>query len=68
MSRRDIQAVLGLRDDDHVREAYLRPALAAGVIEMTQPQKPRSRMQRYRLTELGRQVKATLEQPRRDRR
>jgi ATP-dependent DNA helicase RecG len=52
-SRRELQAALGLKDDDHFREAYLAPALARGLIEMTLPEKPRSRLQRYRLTELG---------------
>ena len=32
---------------------YLQPALAAGVIEMTQPDSPRSPTQKYRLTRLG---------------
>jgi hypothetical protein len=32
------------------RLVYLRPALDAGLIEMTQPDKPRSSKQKYRLT------------------
>jgi ATP-dependent DNA helicase RecG len=63
MSRRELQTALDLKDDDHVREAYLLPALAAGVIEMTRPEKPRSRSQRYRLTELGRRTRAALDVP-----
>ena len=35
---------------------YLQPSLAAGFIEMTIPDKPRSSKQRYRLTSKGRQV------------
>lgn len=62
MSRRTLQNALGLKDNDHVREAYLLPALAAGVVEMTLPDKPNSRLQRYRLTELGRRTKQALEQ------
>lgn len=57
MGRREIQAALALKDDDHVRKAYLLPALTAGVIQMTVPDRPRSRVQRYRLTELGRRMK-----------
>jgi predicted HTH transcriptional regulator len=55
MSRKQIQDALTLKHEDHFREAYLKPALAAGVVEMTLPAKPRSGNQRYRLTALGRQ-------------
>lgn len=37
------------------RERYLRPALADGLIEMIIPDKPNSRLQKYRLTDKGRQ-------------
>ena len=57
MTRRVIQAALGLRHEDHFREAYLVPALEQGFIEMTIPEKPRSRLQRYRLTDRGRAVR-----------
>ena len=48
MSRQDLQAALGLKDAEHFRKAYLQPALAAGLIEMTVPDKPQSRSQKYR--------------------
>lgn len=35
------------------RERYLRPALDAGLIAMTRPGKPKSRLQCYYLTALG---------------
>lgn len=53
MKRSELQAALGLKHEDHFREAYLRPALDAGVVEMTIPDKPRSSRQKYRLTALG---------------
>jgi ATP-dependent DNA helicase RecG len=53
MTRRALQDALRLKDDDHFRTAYLLPALAEGLIEMTVPDKPRSSRQKYRLTELG---------------
>lgn len=53
LSRRALQAALGLRDDEHFRKAYLLPALEAGWVEMTIPDKPNSRLQKYRLTAAG---------------
>nr|WP_291996718.1 hypothetical protein [Candidatus Accumulibacter sp. ACC012] len=53
MPRQHIQEALALKHEDHFRNAYLKPALAVGVIEMTVPDKPRSSNQRYRLTTLG---------------
>ncbi len=54
MSRREIQQKLALRDEKHFREFYLQPAMVAGLIEMTIPDKPTSRLQKYRLTPKGR--------------
>lgn len=53
MSRVQIQAALGLKGEEHFRKAYLQPALASGLVEMTLPDKPRSSKQRYRLTPGG---------------
>jgi hypothetical protein len=57
MKRTEIQAALELRHEDHFRDNYLIPALQAGVIEMTRPDKPKSSRQRYRLTGKGLVVK-----------
>ncbi|MFP4208632.1 MAG: Fic family protein, partial [Wenzhouxiangella sp.] len=54
MSRAALQSVLALSDRKSFRERYLKPALADGLIEMTIPDKPNSRQQKYRLTERGR--------------
>jgi len=51
--RREIQEALGLKHREHFRKTYLVPALEAGLIEMTIPDKPQSSDQRYRLTEAG---------------
>ena len=48
-----LRAHLKLRDKTHLRERYINPALAGGLIEMTIPDKPNSRLQRYRLTAEG---------------
>ncbi len=53
MKRKEMQNALGLKNDDHFRLAYLAAALADGLIEMTQPESPKSPTQRYRLTEKG---------------
>ena len=55
MNREALQASLGLSDRKSFRERYLKPALADGLIEMTIPDKPNSRLQEYRLTDKGRQ-------------
>jgi Fic family protein len=51
--RQELQERLGLSDRKHFRVHYLDPALAAGLIEMAIPDKPRSSKQRYRLTSKG---------------
>lgn len=56
MSRKDIQARLGLTDEKHFREYYQQPAVAQGLLEMTIPDKPNSRLQKYRLTAKGKEV------------
>lgn len=53
MTRQAIQEALGLTNREHFRKTYLAPALEQGFIEMTLPEKPNSRSQRYRLTALG---------------
>jgi len=55
MGREALQSALGLSDRKSFRERYLRQALADGLIEMTIPDKPKSRLQKYRLTDKGRQ-------------
>ena len=51
---------LGLSDRKHFTVTYLKPGLEAGLVEMTLPDSPRSRTQRYRLTIPGRQVQDSL--------
>lgn len=53
MTRQSMQDAVGLAHREHFRKAYLLPALELGVIEMTHPDKPNSRSQRYRLTVTG---------------
>ena len=53
MSRPQLQDVLGISNRPHFVSLYLGPARKAGLIEMTLPDKPRSRNQRYRRTAAG---------------
>ena len=57
MNRLEIQEKLNLSDRENFRAKYLKPALEQGIIEMTKPDKPNSRLQKYRLTILGKQLK-----------
>lgn len=50
MTRQELTDALGLKDRKHFADAYLQPALEAGLLEMTIPDKPQSSKQRYRLT------------------
>ncbi|MHB0888846.1 Fic family protein [Acidithiobacillus sp.] len=60
LTRAEMMDALGLKDRMHFANDYLQPALAAGLIEMTIPDKPQSSKQKYRLTAAGR---ALLQQP-----
>ncbi len=63
MSRHQLQAALGLKNDEHFRKAYLLSALPRELIEMTIPDKPRSRNQRYRLTAYGHALPRKVNDP-----
>jgi ATP-dependent DNA helicase RecG len=56
MDRRSLQVAMELKAEKNFRLVYLRPALDAGLIEMTIPDKPKSSKQRYRLSEAGKRV------------
>lgn len=62
LSRQEIQTRLGLKHRESFVNAYLKPALEAGLVEMTIPDKPRSSKQKYRLTEKGRRVLAAIQE------
>ena len=53
LSVREMMARLGFGSRDKFLKNYLYPALKAGVVEMTQPESPRSPRQKYRIREKG---------------
>jgi len=55
-SREELQVATGMRNREHFRKAYIEPLLAAGWLERTIPDKPNSRLQKYRLTAAGKRV------------
>lgn len=57
MNRQEIQLILNLSDRMNFMNNYLNPALSNNLVEMTIPDKPNSRLQKYRLTEKGMIVK-----------
>jgi ATP-dependent DNA helicase RecG len=56
----EIRERLRLKDRTHVRERYIEPALEQALIEYTLPDKPNSRLQKYRLTDMGRALHVSL--------
>ena len=56
MSVDEMRQRVHIADREDFRKRYLAPALAAGYIEMTQPNSPRSPTQKYRLTDKGKTV------------
>ena len=61
-TRKELQEKLELKNDEHFRKKYIVPALEVGLIEYTIPYKPNSRLQKYRLTTLGKKVCADLKE------
>ena len=47
---------MGVKSKSSVSRNHLRPLMARGLIEYTVPEKPASRNQRYRTTDLGREL------------
>ena len=56
LTKQQIMKILGLEDRENFRLNYLQPALAAGLLEMTIPDKPTSKNQKYRVTKKGREL------------
>ena len=61
MSAGKLREILSIKHRPTFRANYLHPAIQAGLIERTLPDKPNSRLQKYRITAAGRQTLAARE-------
>ena len=53
LSRKEILATIGMNGDSCSFKRHIEPLIVADLIEMTVPDKPNSRLQKYRLTDSG---------------
>ena len=60
-SRPELMRILDLKHSGNFRNNYLYPALEAGLVEMTLPDTPKSKNQKYRLSQKGFVLKNRLE-------
>lgn len=56
MSRQEILDALNLKDRKSLTKLYIRPAIEAGLLKMTVPNKPNSKLQKYILTAKGQKL------------
>jgi predicted HTH transcriptional regulator len=59
-TREQLQDLMELSDRENFRLGYLVPAMSAGLVERTIPDRPQSRSQRYRLTPAGHALRQRL--------
>ena len=57
MSRAELMKAVGIKDRVSFSKNYLEPALEEMLIEMTQPDSPKSPTQKYRITEKGKNLR-----------
>jgi len=60
LSRDELQELVNINNRDYFRKAYINEALRQELIEMTIPDKPNSKNQKYRLTHKGKALKEFL--------
>lgn len=56
LSRKEVSAAVQMNGDSRSYKRHIEPLLGMGFIEMTVPEKPNSRLQKYRLTEAGKRI------------
>jgi predicted transcriptional regulator len=57
LSRKEIFIAIDMNGDFRFFKRSIEPLIEAGLIEMTIPTKPSSKMQKYRLTDAGKKLK-----------
>jgi hypothetical protein len=60
LSRKEIFEILNIKHKPTFRKDYLNPSRDAGFVELTIPDKPQSKLQKYRLTAKGKRLLAIL--------
>ncbi|GAB4345524.1 MAG: helix-turn-helix domain-containing protein [Flammeovirgaceae bacterium] len=60
-TRKELMIKLRMKHNQNFRDNYLHPALEKKLIELTIPDKPNSKNQKYRLTPKGKELKKILE-------
>ena len=58
----EIRTAFGLKHRGHIHKSYLQTALQSGYIEMTIPDKPNNRLERYRLTDAGQRLLESMQE------
>ena len=61
ITRAELKRALGLKGQANFRDRNLQPSLEGGWVDMTIPDKPKSRSQKYRFTAKGKALLAALE-------
>jgi predicted HTH transcriptional regulator len=56
MNRSELMQAVALKDRVNFSKNYLEPAIRGNMVEMTQPDSPKSPTQKYRLTDRGREI------------
>jgi len=67
LGKKALSTALGQRAISGQLNAALRQLLRSGLVELTLPDKPNSRLQQYRLTEAGKTLLASTGKPRKPR-
>ena len=62
-SQAELMATFGRSNRTTLRDQFLSPLLSNGLVEMTIPDRPKSRLQKYRLTAKGAALLAEMEKP-----
>jgi ATP-dependent DNA helicase RecG len=52
-SREELQLILGIKDREYFRKEILLPSMNIGLVQMTIPDKPNSKYQKYKLSSIG---------------